>query len=85
MLCHLCRLSCILCRKLALYAECHFAQCHYAVCRHAECRGAVLTECIEFLLENIQIRNRMGDGKIRQFFVNHVNEPEKRKYFTREY
>jgi hypothetical protein len=47
------------------------------VCRHAECRGAVLTECIEFPLENIQIRNRMGDGKIRQFFVNHVNEPEK--------
>jgi hypothetical protein len=27
------------CRKLAVYADCHFAECHRAECRYVKCRG----------------------------------------------
>jgi hypothetical protein len=37
------------CRKLTLYAECHYRKCHYAECHYAECHnveccGANITE-----------------------------------------
>ncbi len=50
------------CRKSALYAECHYAECRYAECCYAECRGADFSSLFMFLtLDKLQLtRQTLG-------------------------
>ncbi len=47
------------CRKVALYAECHYAEYARAECRYAECRGAIILGKLGHFSANCSLQKQL--------------------------